>query len=168
MRKFFNWLLSGIGGTIIAIIVPKILDSYFNEPFLWNKVLWCWDKLKLFFSINIPLWIAILMIIAVFIAIKIFRIVKRMPKEPKFVNYREDSFDGFFWRWEWHKKEDEKYEVKDLIICCPIDKTSLSPHAHSFVCPKCKKTYNYGNLYIRRDVEVLIEDKIRNGTYLGG
>lgn len=169
------WVIT-TGSTVIAYLIIKLIDIFFNTTilsdlvnFLVDILLWIYRLLTMQFSTNI------LILTIIFSGIlgiaKIFkglsqrenRDIKFKPKEeskksipkPNFLDYIEDKFKVLYYRWEWTKGFDGKYAVTNIIPLCPKCKCMIVYDR----CPNCDSSY-YGLQISEREIIALIYHKI--------
>jgi hypothetical protein len=95
---------------------------------------------------------------------------------PAFLNYREERFKNWIWRWDYNFNEIEKqYEIANMRAYCPNDDTELVNKSNYlqtvFVCPRCNANFSDRLIYQpippedARTIKALILDNIRRGNY---
>lgn len=152
-KKIFYDILIGAAGSMV-----------------WSIILWCiaWcisaisskgDGLPTFMDVltmNIPLWI-LLVIIGVIIFVFIFwKRVKRYP----FLEFTSMKIGGFEWKWIWdYDKARKKYIISALDVYCPQCNKVLTSHLYA----KADRSYSCINQHFYSDGNInlsQIEDNI--------
>jgi hypothetical protein len=139
-----NPIVATVVGTVISTFILKLIDLVFGTAFL----VFVWDKVKAFFSLftysfDIPVWGIILIVVLSMIFIVILDAFlnpsERETEEkdifqPIFDSYKEDTFNGILYRWDFIPLYDGKYDISRITVHCSNCKCLV----HHSICPSCK------------------------------
>jgi hypothetical protein len=126
-----------IGGTIATLAANLIWDIHWLEYVLKFRN-WILGIL----NGRIPIWIILSCLLVGFILFRIRRnIIKKVDTPPEFLNYRQDKFKSWTWKWEYTKSNNGRWDVTELRPYCPSCNTlmqySSSHRGSSASCPQC-------------------------------
>jgi len=121
---------------IVLIIVPLIPITVF-----WKILI---DFLLR--NIEVPIWgiillpiVSILLLILILVIIARYEESKNNTTAPKYFDYKEDSFDGMYYRWTYRANSDKTYSLYNITPYCSNCKCMLIDN----LCPKCGTNHNY-------------------------
>ncbi len=170
MKKFFNspWTMALVP-VVFGTILTAIYDAIKDKPILstlwgWIKAVWNW--IVDFLNLELKVWWIFLGVIAIIV---VLCIIAKLPSKketnlPDFVSYKEDTFGGWKWSWEWQLNHyDNKWHVNNLQAHCPKCNTPMFHDTSDteFQCPRCTFKTDYSSKHKRRsEVEAVIIDNL--------
>lgn len=163
------WLI-GTGTSIFSVFFVRIVDYIVGTNILGaiiNFFLIIYSAIKYFFSLKfeVSLWFLIILPI-VFIGlfcfvlwiISLIQNDKRsvLKSYPKFLDYKEDVFDGILYRWEYFKNYSNNYEISRISHYCVNCKCSIINNK----CPVCNRFFSGHMFKSDYEIDALIRHKI--------
>jgi hypothetical protein len=133
IKSFINnpWII-GIGCALLPLIPIAVY---------WKAVI---DFLKR--NIEVPIWVLILLpIVSILLLLLILVMIaghnesKNNTIAPKYFDYKEDYFDGMYYRWNYIATSPNTYSINNITPYCFNCKCFLIDN----LCPKCGTNYNY-------------------------
>jgi len=169
MKNKVLWVI--IIPIIISVIGAAMYDWIKDFPFLHtisNAAVWLYGSLVSFLNFELKIWwilLGIIILIGVFLII-----VYSQPEEkkaPAFLDYIEDKFGEFVWKWEWGLNHKKQWTIQHLKPHCPICKTPIIEGGlyggYTYKCPRCSyKTDKYEDI---NDIGTLISDNANRGIW---
>lgn len=170
MKKFWKspWAIALVP-VFLGTILTAIYDAIKDKPILstlwgWIKAIWGW--IVAFLNFELKIW-WILLGIAGIIAVLFFIAKLSSEKEtnlPSFTSYKEDSFGGWKWSWDWRLNSyDRKWHIDNLRAHCPKCNTPMFHDISdaNFQCPRCDFHTDYSIKHkTRSEVEAIIIDNL--------
>ena len=181
--KLINWIkenkiLATIIGTVIADIISSIVLSLINKINLWNATLLIWREVYSFFEnimlFKVSVWIIIVILLTI-VSIKV--IVKRIINKesdiinkPKYKEYKEDTYGGRKYSWD-YIEYGNNIRIDKFKPICPkcsgnlIEKKQIGNTYYGrekLFCPNCQViACDIPYVEDLHEAEVFIENKIR-------
>ena len=178
LKRLIKYLVDkSLGGFITGILIWA-LKYYFELPAVSRPVFFKFDWIFAFFNVPIPMWVLLLIVLAIIIYSKMSKFLKSLanqdrayiPTGPEFINYTKDSFGAKNSVWSWQYKERYgKYDIYNILPCClecgmPMDRI----YNTTFNCWKCKLDGKQYTKHVYEDdyaIEKAIRDNIESGRY---
>ncbi len=168
MKKFWKspWTIA-IVPVVIGFVLTVIYDYAKGKNFPSTLVFILssiWKGVISFLNLNLKVWwilLGIIALILIFIFI-VFILSSRETSTAEWLQYKEDTIDGFHWKWRWGKDDDGLFNICDLHPVCSRCNTPYVP-ANDYrggpICPRCKHR-PYNQLPDLDNVEVIIRDNV--------
>ena len=173
MKQFIKsaWGVS-IGTTLLGFILTVLYDLVKNKPILstvWNIIKAIWRFIITVLNLELKLWWILLgiivLILILLIIVKIGDMKNAEVSNVSFLNYKNDTIQGWNWSWRWEMQYDGKYHIVDLRPLCPKCKTPMRSGLYDYLeCPRCRHaTQQYmPNIC---DIATVIIDNIDRGLF---
>lgn len=158
--------------TLFGFILTVIYDLVKSKPILstiWNIIKAIWSFIITFLNLELKLWWILLgiivLILILFVIVKIDDMKNAGISNVPFLNYKNDTIQGWNWSWRWEKQYDGKYHIVDLCPLCPKCKTPMRDGFYDYLeCPRCRhNTREY--MPDLCDIETVILDNINRGLF---
>lgn len=170
MSKKTGWIITAIVAPIIAGVIVdrlKIVDfsAMFIKAFEWIKSLLSGEL-----AFSLPIWGWLLVLAAIpLVYFSIKSIYKRINSNDPYESYKNDSFLGISWSWDYYLQD---VIENTLLPLCPKCEFELQPYQASgfnavnhvgYICQKCgwKKEFEATHNQVILSVIKSIEHKIR-------
>lgn len=155
-----NYFYDSTKDDVKSVPILKYVTTFLN---------WLYDTAISILNFPIRVWWLIVTTIVLYLIYKVSKSAYQ-GNTPDFINYKEDVFKIWIWRWDW-KPTNEGWKISNLTGYCPKDDVQLVNNSDflrvRFYCPKCNTEFGEYKepLEYTADAEVLIRDKINKGNY---
>ena len=161
MKKIYKnpWFIT-IFGTLLGSFIIYILQLTFDIKVI-NDI---WYGLRWFFTISVPIWIFLLVVLLVILQLKgkLFTLTKiESIKKPDWLEYTEDIFEGNKYEWEYGYTGNKYKPINFRSYCLVCDYQIIKENGLIF-CPHC---HTYKSPLTDNRLNIEIEHKIRTGKY---
>lgn len=166
------WTIS-IGSGLILLVVTIIIDAVSAKQIfstICSIFVAIWNGIVAFLNFDVKVWCILLtvavIIVALYIALKIYNANQKPNTEDSYITYRQDYILGFKWRWSWGKDFMGKITIDDLYPVCPDCDTPLTldndacSYSRQLKCLRCGKII-YEKLPEENHVKLMISDNAR-------
>ena len=176
MKTTVKKIFFSIVGTAFTTALSTVLVAYIQNINFIDALKFIFDIIKkiLTFQISIKVWTLIVVGIIVFLFLKAaIKVLDHKDNALDFLNYTEDRYKEWHFKWEYYKGYDGKYHIKNINPICRCGcSLSLRQRNHNtyytngiLVCPNCDTTYNSIESEIIEDLKRLICHNIETGNY---
>lgn len=172
LKSFWLVIIAPILVTVIGgLILTKIEDVKFLEG-VTSFVLLIWNFVKSILSYSIPVWVIILIIVALFMILLIiskFQTLNQPRKVSWYENYNEEKYKGVLYSWNYVTNYGE-VSIKHLRPICPNCRGELTEVPSSrgsyhmylqLFCPNCDKETKTPTSEELKIAEVFIYNKLK-------
>lgn len=164
----------GIGTTVIGgVLLSFVLDGIKGIG-LWSTLAtvtrFVINSIIYFLNINLKVWWVLLAVAILFAALLFISKAldeKEKKASPTFLTYKRDTMFGYGWEWNYKETYEGKYIITDLHAICPKCGMRLKQgglFGTEKVCIRCNTSMHWENELLT-DVEMMIEDNIKNSIY---
>lgn len=176
-KKFLsnNWVIT-VGGGLLVILLLRLIDWLFINNLFWGKIKTIFNivleffnttySVKLYWLILIPIIVllTIILILYIFSLFSSNNNNNEVAKNPDWINYTKDVFDGLQYRWKYNFYNKE-YQINVIQVYC----NSCNCPLVNGTCPNCNKMYDFSmynsQLKSEDEIKALIVHRIENNLY---
>lgn len=124
---------------------------------------------------KISIWMIILFFMSIVLIFCCYVKITELKEdlETNWINYTEDKYKQWYFKWEYEKTYGNQYSIKDLrpiCICgCGLNRKGQVGNTYYsngvLLCPKCGKNYDTVNNEVLEEFMVLLQHNIETENY---
>lgn len=174
VQKFKRILLSPWTIAVLSPIITTSIVAIIKGINFIDAIKYIINIIKIVLDYKISVKTIAIIIILLYIVLRIYIKILELKEEgkPKWLNYTQDIYKGWHFKWEYTKGYDT-YSIKNLRpICeCGCGLSIKERHHNTYysngvlVCPKCDRTYNSIDEEIISDFKTILSHNIETNNY---